>query len=119
MQLVSIDLSKLDKSLFVSGRNNATYVDLVVVPIPPDRRKFGEVAIVKQSRPKNNRDREMPILGNMKPLSALGKGRGGGGNRNGDGGNYANQNSGGGGYQNQDDGWGGDSGNSNGGGFGF
>ena len=58
---ISIDVTKLDKSLFVTGKKGV-YVDLVAWPLktPDDR----STHYVKQSL-KRDEKRELPIVGNL------------------------------------------------------
>lgn len=60
--VASIDVSKVDKDLFYNG----TKLDLVF--FESEEPRFGETHIIRQSRPKDDRKRQMPIIGNLKPL---------------------------------------------------
>lgn len=62
----SIDLSKIDPSKVVEGRNGAKYVDLTLVNTPGNQ--YGKDYLVKQDFGKEAREQkvETPILGNAK-----------------------------------------------------
>lgn len=64
MIIVSIDVTKLDKERFITGKNGAKYCDLVLIDHPND---YGD-GFVKQGVSKEEREArvEMPILGNFK-----------------------------------------------------
>jgi hypothetical protein len=62
----SIDLSKIDQSKVVEGRNGAKYVDVTLVNTPGNQ--YGKDYLVKQDFGKEAREQrvETPILGNAK-----------------------------------------------------
>ncbi len=66
MITLSIDVTKLDKSRFVSGKKG-TYCNLVLIETPHS--EYGEF-MVKQDVAKEEREsgKQMPILGNAKHL---------------------------------------------------
>lgn len=62
----SIDLSKIDQSKVVEGRNGARYADVTLVNTPGNQ--YGKDYLVKQDFGKEAREQkiETPILGNAK-----------------------------------------------------
>lgn len=62
----SIDLSKIDRSRVIEGRNGAQYVDITLVNTPGNQ--YGKDYLVKQDFGKEAREQkiETPILGNGK-----------------------------------------------------
>lgn len=62
----SIDLSKIDSSKVIEGRNGAKYVDVTLVNTPGNQ--YGKDYLVKQDFGKEAREQriETPILGNAK-----------------------------------------------------
>ena len=65
VQTVNIDVTKLDKTLFYKGEKG-TYLTLVLFDNKDGEDQYGNAGIVKQSTPKDDRERQMPILGNYK-----------------------------------------------------
>lgn len=63
---ISVDLSKIDPSRIVEGKNGARYVDMTLVNTPDNQ--FGKDYMVKQDFGKEAREQkiETPILGNGK-----------------------------------------------------
>lgn len=62
----SIDLTKIDRSRIIKGKNGAEYVDLTLVNTPGNQ--YGKDYLVKQDFGKEAREQriETPILGNAK-----------------------------------------------------
>jgi len=64
----SIDISKLDKSRYVKGRNGAEYVDLTCFISPEEPDQFGQHGGIQQSTTQDERaaGTKMPYVGNVK-----------------------------------------------------
>jgi hypothetical protein len=64
---LNIDVSKLDKNRFVSGKNGAIYCDLTIFIDPDNPSEWGTHGILTQSKKKDEaRDLKLPIVGNGK-----------------------------------------------------
>lgn len=61
---LKIDVTKLDKSLFFHAQSGAIYCDLVAWE-NREPSQYGDTHTITQDRPKDDRDRKMPIVGNM------------------------------------------------------
>lgn len=70
-QTLSIDVTKLDKTLFYKGAKG-TYLNLVIFENQDGEDQYGNHGVVKQSTPKDDRQRKMPILGNSKNYGDVG-----------------------------------------------
>lgn len=70
----SIDVTKLDKTRFVEGKNGAKYCNLIAIPTKTPG-KYGDTHIVKQSASKEEREKgvDLPIIGNGKDFAAIPK----------------------------------------------
>jgi len=67
--LLKIDVTKLDKELFFrSERSGAVYLDVIAWPNRDGVSEYGDTHCIRQSRPKDDRERQMPIVGNARPL---------------------------------------------------
>lgn len=75
---LSINLSKIDRSRIVEGKDGAKYVDVTLVNTPENQ--YGKDYLVKQDFGKEAREQkvETPILGNAKAF-LVGEGRKNGG----------------------------------------
>tara|TARA_R110000782_G_scaffold137622_1_gene230146 strand:- start:180 stop:515 length:336 start_codon:yes stop_codon:yes gene_type:complete len=64
----SIDISKLDKSRYVKGRNGAEYVDLTCFISPEEPDQFGQHGGIQQSTTQDERaaGTKMAYVGNVK-----------------------------------------------------
>tara|TARA_R100000935_G_scaffold22018_1_gene40802 strand:- start:48 stop:386 length:339 start_codon:yes stop_codon:yes gene_type:complete len=64
----SIDVTKLDKTRFKSGKNGGKYVDLTCFISPEEPDQYGQHGAISQSSSKEERDSgiQMPFVGNCK-----------------------------------------------------
>jgi len=64
----SIDVTKLDKTRFIPGKNGAKYVDLTCFISPEEPDQFGQHGTIEQSTTRDERDAgtQMPYVGNVK-----------------------------------------------------
>ena len=63
----SIDISKLDESRYVPGKNGAKYADLTCFISPEEPDQYGQHGGIQQSTTKDERDAgtKMPYVGNV------------------------------------------------------
>ena len=64
----SIDVTKLDKTRFIEGKNGSKYVDLTCFISPEEPDQFGQHGGIQQSTTKDERDAgtKMAYVGNVK-----------------------------------------------------
>ena len=67
--LIKIDVTKLDRELFFRANSGAVYLDAVAWPNRDGLSQYGDSHTITQSRPKDDPERKMPIVGNLRPMN--------------------------------------------------
>tara|TARA_R100001369_G_C3256642_1_gene157228 strand:- start:385 stop:729 length:345 start_codon:yes stop_codon:yes gene_type:complete len=64
----SIDMTKIDESRYIQGKNGSTYLDLTCFISPEEPDQYGQHGGIQQSTTRDERDAgtKMPYVGNVK-----------------------------------------------------